>query len=79
MSFNGLENWFEKLLFRKRGNGEDYLFWDDPWLGEDIFLRECFPRIVGLFSYILVFLLGLCIVRGGVSEGWVGARDVSCL
>ncbi|GAU21951.1 hypothetical protein TSUD_110910 [Trifolium subterraneum] len=33
---------------RKLGNGEDSLFWDDPWLGEGFVLRERFPRLAGL-------------------------------
>ncbi|MCI45495.1 cysteine-rich receptor-like protein kinase [Trifolium medium] len=26
------------------------MFWDDPWLGEGIVLRERFPRLTGLSS-----------------------------
>ncbi|MCH87751.1 putative non-LTR retroelement reverse transcriptase related protein, partial [Trifolium medium] len=44
------DNWFEKFLFRRLGNEEDSLFWDDPWLGEGIVLSEPFPRLSGLSS-----------------------------
>ncbi|GAU10824.1 hypothetical protein TSUD_425310, partial [Trifolium subterraneum] len=32
------------------GNGEDSLFWDDPWLEEGVSLRDRFPRLAGLFT-----------------------------
>jgi hypothetical protein len=36
-------------LFRQLDNGKNSLFLDDPWLGEDIVLREQFPCLVRLF------------------------------
>ncbi|MCI03662.1 palmitoyl-monogalactosyldiacylglycerol delta-7 desaturase, partial [Trifolium medium] len=48
-SFTGIYNWFDNFLFRDVGNGDESLFWDDPWFGEGIILRKCFPCLASLF------------------------------
>ncbi|GAU26575.1 hypothetical protein TSUD_266890 [Trifolium subterraneum] len=58
-SFNGFDHWFDNFIFKQVGNGEDSLFWDDPWLEEGMSLRDRFPRRP-LFVWEEELLAGCC-------------------
>ncbi|GAU22483.1 hypothetical protein TSUD_296020 [Trifolium subterraneum] len=59
-SFNGFNHWFDNFIFKQVGNGEDSLFWDDPWLEEGVSLRDRFPRLAGLFTDQVVSVGEMC-------------------
>nr|GEV39463.1 reverse transcriptase domain-containing protein [Tanacetum cinerariifolium] len=44
------DNDFFAYIHKKVGNGEDTLFWEDPWLGENV-LRIQYPRLYSLETY----------------------------